>query len=165
MVVSGSVSERSLRSSTRRIDPDYAWSLLTYIGMAFVVIGAVDIGLAWFPFVLGSAEWEFGTIGATLNGLPLPGLGLTLILASGVALGRSMQIRLASVACVFLVVLLLGLGFLYVTVIPVALSDVTNPVVRTGIMKSIIKAVALFVIYPVLFGWAGYRGLKSTFTK
>ena len=165
MVVSGSISERSIKVSTRRVDPDYAWSLLGYIGIAFILIGALDIGLAWFPFVLGSAEWEFGTIGATLNGMPLPGLGLMLVLASGVALGRQLRIRVVAVVCVVLVLALLGLGFLYVTVIPVALGEVTNPVVRAGLMKSIVKALALLVIYPVLFGWVGVRGLKSSFEK
>jgi hypothetical protein len=165
MVVSGSIAERSMKVSSRRIDPDQAWSLLGYIGIAFILIGALDIGLAWFPFVLGSAEWEFGTIGATLNGLPLPGLGLMLVLASGVALGLPMRIRVVAAICAVLVVALLGLGFLYVTVIPVALSEVTNPVVRAGLMKSIVKALALLVIYPALFGWVGFRGLKSSFAK
>lgn len=165
MVVAGSVSERSISVSTRRVDPDYAWSLLGYIGTAFILIGAIDIVLAWFPFVLGSAEWEFGTIGATLNGLPLPGLGLMLLLASGVALGRELRVRAVAVICVVLVLALVGLAFLYVTVIPVALSEVTNPVVRAGLMKSIVKAVALLVIYPALFGWVGFRGLKSSVAK
>ncbi len=154
-----------MKVSSRRIDPDQAWSLLGYIGIAFILIGALDVGLAWFPFVLGSAEWEFGTIGATLNGLPLPGLGLMLVLASGVALGLPMRIRVVAATCALLVVALLGLGFLYVTVIPVALSEVTNPVVRAGLMKSIVKALALLVIYPALFGWVGFRGLKSSFAK
>ncbi len=154
-----------MKVSSRRIDPDQAWSLLGYIGIAFILIGALDVGLAWFPFVLGSAEWEFGTIGATLNGLPLPGLGLMLVLASGVALGLPMRIRVVAAICAVLVVALLGLGFLYVTVIPVALSEVTNPVVRAGLMKSIVKALALLVIYPALFGWVGFRGLKSSFAK
>ena len=154
-----------MKVSSRRIDPDQAWSLLGYIGIAFILVGALDVGLAWFPFVLGSAEWEFGTIGATLNGLPLPGLGLMLVLASGVALGLPVRIRVVAAICAVLVVALLGLGFLYVTVIPVALSEVTNPVVRAGLMKSIVKALALLVIYPALFGWVGFRGLKSSFAK
>ena len=165
MMVSGSIIERSTRSSTRPIDPEYAWTLLGYIGIAFVLIGAIDIGLAWFPFVLGSAEWEFGTIGASLNGLPLPGLGLMLVLAGGVALGNRVRIRVAALVCAVLVLVLFVLGFLYVTVIPVALSEVTNVVVRAGLVKSIVKALALLVIYPVLFGWVAYRGLKLSFPK
>ena len=165
MVISGQVSERSLRSVPRRIDPDYAWTLLGYIGIAFVIIGSLDIGLAWFPFALGSAEWEFGTIGASLNGLPLPGLGLMLILAGGVARESTIQIRIAAIASAALVVLLVVLGFLYVTVIPVALAEVQNAVVRAGLMKSIVKALALLVIYPLLFGWVAYRGLKLSFSK
>jgi hypothetical protein len=32
-------------------------------------------------------------------------------------------------------------------------------------VKSIVKALALLVIYPVLFGWVAYRGLKLSFPK
>src|SRR5687767_11526069 len=69
--------DRSLRV-LRSGDTEAVWPLLGLIGLAFTVIGAVDIALAWYPSALGSAEWEFGTIGATLNGLPLPALGLFL---------------------------------------------------------------------------------------
>jgi hypothetical protein len=165
MMLSGPTAERSSRSSARPLDPEYAWTLLGYIGIAFVLVGAIDIVLAWFPFVLGSAEWEFGTIGATLNGLPLPGLGLMLLLAGGVGRDSKGQVRVAAMFCAILVVALLVLGFLYVTVIPVALSEVTNPVVRAGLMKSIVKALSLLVIYPVLFGWVAYRGFKLSFPK
>ena len=164
-MVSGPDAERSIRASTRQFDPDFAWSLLGYIGFAFLIIGAIDIGLAWFPFVLGSPEWEFGTIGASLNGLPLPGLGLMLVLASGVALGNRVQIRIAALVCAFLVLALLVLAFLYVTVIPVALGEVSNAVVRAGLMKSIVKALVLFVIYPVLFGWVAFRGMRLASLK
>jgi hypothetical protein len=31
-----------------------------------------------------------------------------------------------------------------------------------GLLKSVAKAVALLIIYPVLFAWIGYRGLKQS---
>ena len=163
MVITGSVTER--RPAPVVSDPDYAWSALGWVGLVFVLVGMVDLVLAWFPPALGSPEWEFGTIGATLNGLPLPALGLTLCLAAGIAKGSRWQMRATSAAAICLAVLLLGLAFIYMTVIPVALGDATNAVVRTGLLKSITKAVALLAIYPVLFVWVGYRGWKQSIRR
>ena len=151
--------ERPLRV-LRGGDTEAVWPLLGLIGLAFAAIGAVDIVLAWFPSALGSAEWEFGTIGATLNGLPLPALGLFLVLASGFARASRWQVRSVSIAFAVLVVALLAVALIYVTVIPVALGDVTNGVVRTGLLKSVAKALVLLALYPVLFGWAAFRGFR-----
>ena len=160
MVITGSVTER--HPVPQLSDPERAWAALGWIGLAFVIIGMVDLVLAWYPPALGSPEWEFGTIGATLNGLPLPALGLTLSLAAGIAGGSRWRMRTTSVVAVCLALLVFGLAFIYVTVIPVALAEATNPVVRTGLLKSIAKAIALLAIYPVLFTWVGYQGWRQS---
>jgi hypothetical protein len=160
---------RILMTGSARTGPDKlaeiasesrAWDLLGTMGLAFVLIGLLDIGLAWFPAAFGSPEWEFGTIASTLNGLTVPALGLMLLLAGGMAQGRSWQMRAASVVFFALALALIGLAIVFITVVPVALSEVTNDLARSGILKAIAKSVALFVIYPVLFGWAGFQGLR-----
>lgn len=162
ILVAGAVSER--KSKVQGVTgSDAAWSLLSLVGAAFVIIGGVDLVLAWFPSALGSPEWEFGTIGASLNGFPLPALGIMLILGGGIARGSRWQVRSAAAVSAILVLLLLGFAFLYLTVIPVALGDVTNAAVRAGLMKSVVKALVLLALYPVLFGWAAYRGLRHQF--
>ena len=161
MVITGSASER--RPVVSRVaGEDRAWAALGWIGMAFIAIGMVDLALAWYPAALGSPEWEFGTIGASLNGLPLPALGIALNLAAGVAQGNRWQMRGAASVAIVLALVLVGMAFVYATVIPVALGDATNGVVRTGLLKSVAKAVALLVIYPVLFAWFGYYGWKQS---
>jgi cellobiose-specific phosphotransferase system component IIC len=159
MMITNTDSDRTPRP-IRSAGSDDVWPLLGLIGLAFAIIGSVDLTLAWFPSAFGSAEWEFGTIGASLNGLPLPALGLMLVLASGIARGSRWQVRAAAIAFVVLVVALIGVALVYVTVVPVALADVTNGAVRTGLLKSIVKALVLVAVYPVLFGWAGYRGFR-----
>lgn len=163
MVITRSVTER--RPAPVVADPDYAWSALGWVGLVFIMVGMVDLVLAWYPPALGSPEWEFGTIGATLNGLPLPALGLTLSLAAGIARGSRWQMRATGATAICLALLLLGFAFIYMTVIPVALGDATNAVVRTGLLKSIAKASALLAIYPVLFVWIGYRGWKQSIRR
>ena len=164
MVITGSASERRPVAS-RVVGEDRAWDALGWIGMAFIVIGMVDLVLAWYPPALGSPEWEFGTIGASLNGLPLPALGVALNLSAGIARGSRWQMRAAAGVAVMLALLLLVFAFIYATVIPVALGDATNGVVRTGLMKSVAKALVLLVLYPVLFLWLGYRGWKHSSAK
>jgi hypothetical protein len=149
----------------RSADTDHAWAALGWLGLVFVIVGMVDLMLAWYPLALGSAEWEFGTIGATLNGFPLPALGLALNLAAGIARGSRWQMRGTAVVAIGLALLLLGFAFIYVTVIPVALADATNGVVRTGLLKSIAKAIVLLVIYPIFFLWIGYHGWKHSLAK
>ena len=140
------------------------WSFLGWVGLAFALVGFLDIALAFFPSAFGNAEWEFGTISATLNGLPLPALGLAMLLASGVVQGSRAKTYGAIGMLAVLTLLLAGAAFLYITVVPVALRDVTNEAVRTGLLKSVAKALALLVLYPTLFvciAVAGWRAARQ----
>ena len=62
--------------------------LLLPVGLAFLVAGGADLVLTWFPAAFGTAEWEFGTITQTLNGLPVPTLGLALVGVWGAVTSR-----------------------------------------------------------------------------
>ena len=50
------------RTESRR---HHVWPVLDWLGLAFLLMGLVDLALAWFPLGLGNPEWEFGTISAT----------------------------------------------------------------------------------------------------
>ena len=153
--------DRAARA-TRMVVPELGWELLGWVGFAFVLIGGVDMLLAWYPAAFGSPEWEFGTVASTLNGLPLPTLGLMLIMASGVAQGRVWMARGASVTMIGLVVILVAIGILFITVVPLALQAVSNPLARTGILKAIAKSSVLLVLYPALFSWVALLGFRRT---
>ena len=60
---------------------DLGWRLLGWVGLVFLVIGLLDLGLGWYPPRFGSAEWEFGTITRTLDSLPISVLGLAMVMA------------------------------------------------------------------------------------
>lgn len=149
-----------LRKIEHSLAADQGWELLGWIGIAFALIGAVDLTLAVFPTRFGAAEWEFGTISAVLNGLPLPTLGLMFVLAAGIAQHSRWRVALVCVASILLVLALIGAAFLYVTIVPLALRDVTNPVVRLGLMKSVAKSGALLLIYPTVLTFLAYRGFR-----
>ena len=55
------------------------------MGWLFSVVAAADLVLAWYPTLLGNAEWEFGTATTTLEHLPLLAVGLALVFGSAVA--------------------------------------------------------------------------------
>ena len=162
IMVAGITPERPHR--VVRSAPELGWEMLGWIGVAFAVIGALDLVLAWFPPAFGNAEWEFGTVSVSLNGLPLPALGLMFLLTAGVAQGSLWKVRLALVALVLVTLILLATAVLYVTVLPIALQDVQNPAVRTGLLKSVVKALLLLVLYPVLFLWMAVKGWRASRT-
>lgn len=141
---------------------DGAWNILAVVGVVFAGLGLLDVALAWIPADFSSPEWEFGTITASANGLPLPALGLLLVLAAGVATGSRWKVRSASVVMLVLSVLILALALLYVTVIPVALGAVDNALVRTGLVKAMIKASVLLLVFPTLFIWLAIRGWRRS---
>ena len=148
---------------TKRISvPEPGWELLGWVGLAFVLIGGVDLVLTWYPAAFGSPEWEFGTVASTLNAMPLPLLGLTMSMAAGLAQGRVWVARGASVAMLVFVVVLIVVGILFITVVPLALQSVANPLARTGILKVIAKSSVLLVIYPALFCWVALLGFRRT---
>ncbi len=59
--------------------PAGAWTLLAIAGWGFFLIGLMDVAFVWYPTAFGNGGWEFGSVTAALNGLPLPALGLALI--------------------------------------------------------------------------------------
>ena len=157
------VSDSTTRRAPARLPalPTVGWTYLGWVGVVFACVGFLDIALAWYPSGLGNAAWEFGTVSASLNGLPLPALGITLLLAAGLAEGSRVKTRIALGMLVVLAVLLLAAAFLYVTVVPIALRDVGTGAVRTGLLKSIVKALALLLLYPTMFIWLAFAGWRA----
>ena len=69
--------EKSSSKARRALPPDpvRTWALLGWVGVAFIVVGGVDFALTWYPMNFGNREWEFGTVTASFNGLPILLLG------------------------------------------------------------------------------------------
>lgn len=156
-----SVETAALRPASRAsID---AWRLLGWIGISFTILGLLDIGLGWYPTAFGNPEWEFGTISGSLNALAIPMLGLYLVLASAIARSDRRTARIVAVAMGVLMLVILGLGLVYVTVLPLAIKAVSgNALVSLGIKKAIIKAVTLGVADAVLLAVGMVKGWRVT---
>ena len=131
-------------------DPRFAWVLLGWFGVVAVLIGGLDLLLAWYPLQSGNPAWEFGIINLTIWSLPLPTTGLVLLLAAGVALQSRWRIRLAGIALIVLAVLILALLLLYGLSIPIALQGAPAEVLPS-VKKSIVKTVVLGLTFPTLY--------------
>jgi len=128
--------------------------------VTFAVVGGVDVLLTWYPLHFGSAEWEFGTVTATLNGLPLFTMGMALMVAAAVAGGSRRGVRTLAVAFVVVAVAIALAAILWVTTVPIALHSVADPVVKTGLKKAIAKTCVQAIAYPLGFAWVGIKAWR-----
>lgn len=138
-----------------------AWRILGWLGLAYLIMSLIDLGLGWYPLGFGSSEWEFGTISATMAGLAIPTLSLYLILGSALATDRVTVARVVGYAMIVLAVSIAILCVIYLTSVPIALQAVeTNPIVKLGIQKAVIKSLMLFVGYETLYIVGAVKALK-----
>jgi hypothetical protein len=141
---------------------DPGWSLLGWVGLVFLAIGLLDLALGWFPPRFGNPEWEFGTVTRTFDSLPITVLGLALTLASAIQRRVAWATRAAAALC-WLLALILAAGFVvFLLDVPVALKAVTQPVVRAGLDRAIIKALVQGVLYPTVLAAIGWQGVRAT---
>lgn len=138
--------------------PATGWYLLGGIGLVFAVVALADLVLVWYPARFGDLEWEFGTVTSVLGGLPLFSMGLVLSFGAAVARGNLRLLRIWSVALGFIGVVLLAILLLYLRSIPAALETVTDPVLKVGLQKAILKTVLQGVLYPAAFLWIAKIG-------
>ena len=130
-------------------------TLIGAVGIAFLAVGFADLLLAWLPLSFGQPEWEFGTVTATLDGLPIFVIGLALVVADASRRGASRSLRFAAVTCLVLALSLTAMVALYATVVPLALQSVPEGGVRVGLLKAVGKTTIQALVYPVLLAWMG----------
>jgi hypothetical protein len=140
---------------------DLGWSLLGWAGLVFLVIGLLDQALGWFPLHFGNPEWEFGTVTRTLDTLPIAVLGLAMTLASAAQRRVPWTARAAAALCWLLAAVLLAGLVVFLLDVPVALKSVTQPAVRSGLERAIVKALVQGVLYPTVLAAIGWQGLRA----
>lgn len=145
------VTDNQDRSAMQPAIDAAPWRVLLVLSVAFMLVGFVDSALTFIPTAFGTTEWEFGTVTASLNGLPLPLLSLGLFAAACVTLGWPRTARSAGLLMVVLALLILAMGLLYLTTLPQALNAArqAGPMGLLGIKRAIIKTSVQLVVYPV----------------
>lgn len=136
-----------------RASAETGWLTLAAAGWSLLLMGAIDLSLAWIPPRIGQPDWEFGTISAMLNSLPVPTIGAALALGASAALGRRGAVGAvaawSALVCLFLSVAVV----LYVLDIPLALRAVTDPVPRSALTAAMAKSLCSVVVYGAVHGW------------
>ena len=128
---------------------DTSWSLVGTAGALFVALGGVDAALVWYPPAFGQPEWEFGSITASLNGLPLVVMGLVLGAAAAAKQHRVMLARVLAIVMAVLAVAILAAAVLYLSDVPMALRATReNAAALQGMRKSLVKTLTQLVCYP-----------------
>jgi hypothetical protein len=130
------------------------WLAVGVVGLALFVAGVTDLLLAWLPPRFGSPEWEFGTISATLNNMPVPTMGLALALAFAAASDRKSSLAAAGIWSILVVLFLVVAGVFYALDVPLALRAVQDPVAHRGLRAAIVKGVVGFISYGGFHLWA-----------
>jgi hypothetical protein len=144
VVVRGGVE----RAKGRPMPVEVAWSALRILGVVFIVAGGIDLALLWYPARFGLAEFEFATISSFVAGLPVLTTGLVVLAVVAVGTGnRGLQLVIG-LAAAGILALLAVLVVLFALTVPVALAArITDPAIRIGVRKSIVKTTVQFMAY------------------
>jgi len=135
------------------------WPALAVAGMALLAVGVTDLALSWLPSSFGNREWEFGTITATLNGLPVVLMGAVFVYLGGANRGLVWTTRLVGLLSFLGALAILAMAGLYLTNVPLALQSVQGPILL-GVKKAVAKSLIQSVAYPLAFGYIGIRALR-----
>lgn len=134
-------------SDVRQLAP-----LLLVSGVLLTIIGTTDMALLWIPPRFGDAEWEFGTIGQTMDSLPAPTIGLALLAAGVCGLGGS---RKAAKFTAFLLALvslmMLAMTALFTLDIGTAMQALRGPTPPPGLKRAIAKTLIFGLCYTSAF--------------
>lgn len=123
------------------------------LGLTLVGVALIDHGLSWLPLRLGSAEWEFGTISRTFDGLALGTIGMMLITCAAVLRNSAVFLRALAFVLALLFAFLLASAFVYALSAMVALAA-TPPEAASLVRRAVARTSAFAVLYLVLYGWA-----------
>lgn len=154
--------EEGVRRAPLGAAPDYGWYLMGRMGLCFVLIGMLDLALAWYPLKIGNPQWEFGTVSRSYDSLAITALGLTLLLGAGVARGVRWWTRAAAIVFLLFAVWVLAGYVLYALNIPLALRSVTDPVALSGLKRAMAKTTGQAIVYCVVFFTLGLSGLRHS---
>lgn len=124
-----------------------------------MLVGGIELGLAVYP-IERSPEWEFATAVTLVSGLPVPLMGLALVLASALKRRARLTARIAGTLCLLGAAGMLGGLVIFGLTIPVALRFINEPIVREGLMKAIFKTSSQGVVYAVALSVMGYQGWR-----
>ena len=138
---------------------DEIGKLAVIAGVFIVLLGWIDIGVAWASWGIGSPEWEFGTVSATVDGLPLSTMGLIIVFLASMWSGMRGGLFFTGIWAGWVLLVLLVAGILYGLTVPVAFNAV-GPEARTQLVRAVTKTSTMLVFYLAFYGWVGLHVIR-----
>lgn len=147
------------------IDNESGWKFLFLLGAGLMVIGLIDVGMAFFPPQWASLSWEFGTVSGVIQSMPLLTMGIGTMTAASVANGwrrtRGVMVALTLLASVVIALLVV----VFALDVPPVLRAATEPALKLSLkyasLKTGLMAGTYFVLYLALGVWT-WRRLRTT---
>ena len=143
---------KSQRTAQILREPEVLWSLVAGLGITLALVGWIDLGLLWYPLNLGSPEWEFGTISAHFDSMPLGTIGLTFVAVGAIGRGWRRVAQTVAILSGLVAAFLVGAYVIYLLDVPLALKGVA-PELGPTVKKAIVKASIYAVTYVAFYGW------------
>jgi hypothetical protein len=89
-------------------------------------------------------------------------LGLALLIGSAAARGWQLGLRIWSIVALLAALMILVALVLYALNLPLAFKTVQEPLLRTGLKKSVLKTLVQALIYPTVFLILSYRAWRHS---
>jgi hypothetical protein len=137
--------------------------LATAGGAALALIGITDVALLWIPPRLGNAEWEFATISATFESLPLAALGFGLLAVGSIVKRGRVGLYLLAAVFAALTLLVVGSATLFALDVPLALKAAPAPM-KSQLIQHFLKTGILALAYLFLFAYLTWISVANART-
>ena len=155
------ILKNSPKPVARVQSPDAAWRVMMWFGAFIAMIGLGQLALYFFPAPgFGSPEWEYGASAQMLGALPLPTVGLAILIASALATASRRALIGLGIVLVLMGLAVLAVLTLFWTVAPMAVR--TTPAAASGVIKQTIARTTLSGFgFGILYLWAAYAAFRQ----
>lgn len=137
----------------------HAWVMIAGLGLVAAVIGWTDFTLVFVPWSFGSPEWEFGTISAAVDGMPLGTLGLSLFTAAGIGAGWRVAPRIGAILALVVALVVGACMVTFALDVPLAIRAMPAAQ-RPALDRAVIKTGLFCVSYLAYYLWFGVHTLR-----
>lgn len=139
--------------------PSRSYKAMGWVGFGFLLVGLLDFGLVWLPPRVGDLEWRFSSAAQGFGALPIPTLGMVLLMVAGFQVRRRWWAVVSGVAAIVLVLVTLASVALWVPSVPLALETVPEDL-EMGLYRTLAQMTMQSLAYPVMFAYLAWMGLR-----
>lgn len=138
--------------------PSRSYKAMGWVGFGLLIVGLLDFGLAWVPPRFSDSAWRLTSAAQGLDALPIPTLGMVLLLVAGFHARRRWWALASGAAGLTLIFAILVSVGLWAPSVPLALE--TAPAELEGELFGMVLEMAIqSLVYPAVFAYLARMGL------